>query len=136
MVTPSRVKPRAIFRTSTTTQPTVARSTSAPSVTSKAGAKSSKTKSDTASFSPASAGCIHEIPAKLATDGLPMFTRAKWSTSFLPTLYACLGAASNPWKLYKDGSSMVDTIQEILDMVYPNSGYRVKLGDKIFSMVR
>ena len=31
---------------------------------------------------------------------------------------------------------MVDTIQGILDMVYPNSGYRVKLGNKISSMVR
>jgi hypothetical protein len=79
---------------------------------------------------------IREIAVLVTTDGLPVFTRAKWSTSFLPTLYACLGAASNPWKLYEDGSSMVDTIQDILDIVYPNSGYRVLLGDKIFSMVR
>ncbi|KAH9984631.1 hypothetical protein BJV74DRAFT_776087 [Russula compacta] len=55
-----------------------------------------------------------------------MFARVKWSTSFLPTLYRRLGSAKNPWKPYKDGSSMLDMIQEILDMVYPNSGYRAK----------
>jgi hypothetical protein len=64
-----------------------------------------------------------------------MFARVKWSTSFLPTLYRRLGSAKNPWKPYKDGSSMLDMIQEILDMVYPNSGYRVRIGDKIYSMV-
>ncbi|KAH9970817.1 hypothetical protein BJV74DRAFT_718903, partial [Russula compacta] len=51
---------------------------------------------------------------------------AKWSTSFLPTLYARLRSSSNPWKPYEDGSSMLDMIQGILDMVYPNSGYRAK----------
>jgi hypothetical protein len=70
------------------------------------------------------------------TDGLPAFAMAKWSTLFLPTLYACLGSATNPWKLYENGSSTLDAIQGILDLVYPDSGYRVKFGDKIFSMVR
>jgi hypothetical protein len=133
--TESRVKPRPIFRANTATQPTTARSTSALSATSKAKAKSSKMKSET-SFSSLSTDRIREIAVLVTTDGLPVFAKAKWSTSFLPTLYACLGAASNPWKLYKHGSNMVDTIQEILDIVYPNSGYRVLLGDKIFSMVR
>lgn len=71
----------------------------------------------------------------LETDNLPAFARAKWSSSFLPTLYACLGTASNPWKIYENGSSIVDTIQGITDLVYPCSGYRVRIGDKIFSMV-
>ncbi|KAH9965081.1 hypothetical protein BJV74DRAFT_745813, partial [Russula compacta] len=61
---------------------------------------------------------------------------AKWSTSFLPTLYACLGSSSNPWKPYEDGSSMLDMIQGILDMVYPNSGYHVRISDKIYSMAK
>jgi hypothetical protein len=64
---------------------------------------------------------------KFETDGLPMFARANWATFFLPTLYTCLGSTSNPWKLYENGSSMVDTIQGILNMVYPNLGYHVKL---------
>ena len=72
---------------------------------------------------------------KFETDGLPAFARVKWATCFLPTLYALLGSASNPWKLYENGSSMVDTIQSVLNVVYPNSGYNVKFGDRIFSMV-
>lgn len=70
------------------------------------------------------------------TDGLPDFVRAGWSTSFLPTLYCYLSAASNPWELYKKGANLVNTIQEIVDTVYPRSAYKVKLGDKIFTMVR
>ena len=69
------------------------------------------------------------------TDGLPDFVRAGWSTSFLPTLYCYLSAAPNPWELYKKGANLVNTIQEILDTVYPRSAYKVKLGDKIFTMV-
>jgi hypothetical protein len=53
-----------------------------------------------------------------------------WSSS----LYACLGTAPNPWKLYENGSSIVETIQCITDLVYPCSGYRVRISDKIFSM--
>lgn len=39
------------------------------------------------------------------TDGLLMFAKSKWCTSFLPTLYACLGSAMNPWQLYEDSST-------------------------------
>ena len=70
------------------------------------------------------------------TDGLPDFVRAGWSTSFLPTLYCYLSASPNPWELYKKGANLVNTIQEIVDTVYPRSAYKVKLGDKIFTMVR
>jgi hypothetical protein len=134
VIASSCVKPKVIARSTNTASQLSAMSTSASSGTSNAKSKQSKTKSE-ASFSSSSANGVHEIPA-CETDGLPAFARVKWSTSFLPTLYACLGSSSSPWKLYEDGSSMVDTIQGILDMVYPNSGYRVKLGDKIFSMVR
>jgi hypothetical protein len=68
-------------------------------------------------------------------DGLPEFARARWTTSFLPMLYSCLASASNPWELYEADSDLVGTIQEIVDVVYPKSGYRVDLGDKIFLTV-
>lgn len=71
----------------------------------------------------------------LDVNGLHEFTRAAWSTSFLPTLYDSLACASKPWDLPGDGSDMVKFIQEILDSVYPGTGYRVKLNDQIFSMV-
>jgi len=69
-------------------------------------------------------------------DGLPEFARAAWSTSFLPTLYDALACAPKPWDLPGDTSDMVKFIQGILDAVYPGTGYRVKLNDRIFSMVR
>ena len=68
-------------------------------------------------------------------DGLPEFVRAAWSTSFLPTLYDALACAPKPWDLPDEGSDMVKFVQKILDAVYPSSGYRVKLNDRIFSMV-
>jgi hypothetical protein len=105
----------------------------------KAKSKSSKLKCEASFSSISTNSSVREIPISEINgpyNGLPEFAKVKWSSSFLPTLYACLGSASNPWKLYEDGSSMVDTIQCILNAVYPNSGYRVKLGDKIFSMVR
>jgi hypothetical protein len=68
-------------------------------------------------------------------DGLPEFACAAWSTSFLPTLYNSLGCAPKPWDLPGDGSDMVKFVQEILDTVYPGTGYWVKLNDRIFSMV-
>jgi hypothetical protein len=132
MATASRVRPRARYAKPDPAR-TAARSTSSLSETRslKGKAKALNVKTE-ASFSSASTNSSIDGPC----DGLPEFARVKWSTSFLPTLYACLGSASNPWKLYEEGSSMVDTIQGVLDMVYPNSGYRVKLGDRIFSMVR
>jgi hypothetical protein len=66
---------------------------------------------------------------------LPVFTRAAWATRFLPTLYHCLGAADKPWVLADGEDGMVQTIQEVLDYAYPSSGYKVKHGDKIFTMV-
>jgi hypothetical protein len=69
------------------------------------------------------------------TEGLPAFAKAKWCTSFLPTLYACLGSSSNPWELYEDGSTFLITLQTILDIVYSKSGYTISVGDKIYSMV-
>lgn len=125
----SHVKPKVVSqaRTKTVTGPIAARSNPA-SRASKASSKALKSKSK------ASVNSVQEV-LTADTDGLPIFARAKWSTSFLPTLYARLGSASNPLKPYEEGSSMLDMIQGILDMVYPNSGYRVRIGDKIYSMV-
>jgi hypothetical protein len=68
-------------------------------------------------------------------NGLPDFAMARWTTSFLPMLYSRLASALNPWEPYERDSSLVNVVQEIIDGVYPKSGYRVKLGDKIFIKV-
>ena len=70
------------------------------------------------------------------TEGLPAFAKARWTSAFLPTLYARLGSAKDPWQLYEKDSTFVITLQGILDIVYPKSGYSIKVGDKIYSMVR
>jgi hypothetical protein len=70
------------------------------------------------------------------TDGLPMFAKARWATNFLPTLYLRMASAPNPWQPYNNGSSLLETLQVILDVVYPKSGYIIKVGDRIYSMVR
>ncbi|KAH9988441.1 hypothetical protein BJV74DRAFT_885329 [Russula compacta] len=116
-------------RATTAQQQLHLKSNPAPSRASNARSNASKSKSK------ASINSVQEV-LTAETDGLPMFARVKWSTSFLPTLYCRLGSAKNPWKPYKDGSSMLDMIQEILDMVYPNSGYHVRIGDKIYSMAK
>jgi hypothetical protein len=70
------------------------------------------------------------------TEGLPAFAKAKWTSCFLPTLYACLASATDPWQLYGEDSTFIITLQGILDIVYPKSGYNIEVGDKIYSMVR
>ncbi|KAI0244949.1 hypothetical protein BJV78DRAFT_1092706, partial [Lactifluus subvellereus] len=56
-----------------------------------------------------------------------------WSTTFLPTLYSRLGCASNPFVLDAD---MVKVIQDIIDLVYPDTDYQVRTNDRIFAMKR
>jgi hypothetical protein len=68
-------------------------------------------------------------------ENLPVFARTTWVTRFLPTLYHCLGSADQPWELADGDNGMVQTIQEVLDYAYPGSGYKVKHGDKFFTMV-
>ena len=134
-VTGSHIKPNVIYRrTNAAGKPGVAKSASAPSAPSKAKTRPLKVKSE-ASFSAAPAIRAQPSSSSLEADGIPMFARAKWRTEFLSTLYARLGSASNPWQLYEKGSSMVETLQDIVDMVYPKSGYIVTLGDKIYSTV-
>ncbi|KAI0245201.1 hypothetical protein BJV78DRAFT_1140472, partial [Lactifluus subvellereus] len=64
---------------------------------------------------------------------LPEFARAAWSTTFLPTLYDCLGCSGDPFVINSD---MVKAIQEVVDFVYPGSNYQVHAGDKLINMRR
>ncbi|KAH9959509.1 hypothetical protein BGW80DRAFT_1256435 [Lactifluus volemus] len=67
---------------------------------------------------------------------LPKFARSAWVTRFLPTLYAYLGSLNKPWELSEPGSDEVQTIQMLIDIVYPQSGYKVQLNDKIYNMAK
>lgn len=133
--TKSKVRPKPIIRRVAAAAPTGSTATSASAGASKgkAPAKPMKVKS--------------EVPVKTEStplqqapnddlDGLPEWAKASWSMSFLPTLYAYLSAAPKPFELYAKGSNLLATIQEVADIVYPRSGYRVKLTDKIYTMVK
>lgn len=105
----------------------------APSRAPRSKTRSLKVKSE-ALFAESLPSSKQSIPYE--TDGLPMFAKQKWCTFFLPTLYACLGSATNPWQLYEDGSTFLITLQVILEIVYPKSGFIITPNDKIYSMVR
>jgi hypothetical protein len=68
-------------------------------------------------------------------EGLPEFARSAWVSRFLPTLYAFLGSLERPWELSEQGSDDVKEIQKLINVVYPGSGYKVTLNDRIYSMV-
>jgi hypothetical protein len=73
-------------------------------------------------------------PVNSGNGPLPAFARSGWTTRFLPTLVHCLASASDPWDI-GNGVDIIVVIQGVLDKAYPNSGYRVKYGDKVYSMV-
>lgn len=69
-----------------------------------------------------------------SNDGLPLFARAGWATRFLPTLCHRLSNAMDPWDI-GDGTDILVVIQGVFDKAYPDSGYNVAFGSKIYSMV-
>ena len=103
------------------------------SAVSKPNAKVPKVKHE----SPPSGSAASDISVAITTTSdagaLPEFARATWSTSFLPTLYKCLACSSDPFVI---GPDLVNVVQEIVNIVYPDSNYQVRSNDKIFTMVR
>ncbi|KAH9979672.1 hypothetical protein BJV74DRAFT_780142, partial [Russula compacta] len=126
VMTPRYAKPKPIIHRMAATA-----STSAGSSKGKALAKLAKVKYEPLVVK------AESIPLLLTTgtlDDLPNWAKASWSTSFLPTLYAHLSVACKPFQPYAKGSNLLVTIQEITDIVYLGSGYRVGLTDKIYTM--
>lgn len=69
------------------------------------------------------------------SDGLPQFVRAKWSTAFLPTAYHRLFCSTDPLREFNKGQSLIDILQELLDIVYEGHSYKVEWNDKIVQTV-
>jgi hypothetical protein len=128
--TKSQVRPKPIIHCIAAAAPggSTATSTSAGASKGKALAKPMKVKSEVPVKT-------ESIPLQQAPNnnlnGLPKWAKASWSMSFLPTLYTYLSAATKPFELYVKGSNLLATIQEVADIVYPGSGYHIKLMDKI-----
>ena len=69
-------------------------------------------------------------------DQLPHFARAAYTSVFLPTLYHRLGCSPKPFTEFSKGDGMVAAVQEVVDCVWPESGWIVRWGDKLCSLVR
>jgi hypothetical protein len=46
----------------------------------------------------------------------------------------CLTSVLNPWNI-GNGANMIIVVQGVVKKVYPGLGYKVKFGNKIYSMV-
>jgi hypothetical protein len=68
--------------------------------------------------------------------GLPEFARNGWVTCFLPTWYHYIGTrAINGWEVSLLGEE-VEAVQQVLDLAYVGTTYKVKKGCPIYTTVR
>jgi hypothetical protein len=75
-----------------------------------------------------------DIANSSGSDGLPSFARAGWAARFLPTLCHRLSNARDPWDI-GNGADMLVVLQAVFDKAYPESGYKIEYGSKVYSMV-
>ncbi len=67
---------------------------------------------------------------------VPLFVVSDWVSRFLPTLYHVLFCAEKPFHDFSKGSGLVDTVQQVLDIVYPNHDYVVTADSKLYLNVQ
>jgi hypothetical protein len=84
------------------------------------------------SSAPFEAPSSHNSQRQADINTLPKFARARWSSRFLPTLYDCLGCSDNPFVINPD---LLKVVQEVVDFIYPDSVYQVRVTDKFFTLV-
>jgi hypothetical protein len=56
---------------------------------------------------------------------IPQFMRSGWSSSFLPTLYDCLGNSEKPFNHFCKGPEIIAKIQAAIEAVWPGTDYCV-----------
>ena len=56
---------------------------------------------------------------------IPAFMGATWTNMFLPTLYDIFGCLGHPFAHFSKGLEVVQNIQEVIDLVWPSSNYKV-----------
>lgn len=60
---------------------------------------------------------------------LPDFMRAGWASALLPTLYDSLGRSRKPFEHYCKGPEVIKKLQAVVDVVWPETDYKVKWTD-------
>ncbi|EDR13186.1 uncharacterized protein LACBIDRAFT_322667 [Laccaria bicolor S238N-H82] len=84
--------------------------------------------------SPELSDIVYSSPMVISSDSfkeLPHFVQAEWTTCFLPTLYHCLFASEDPFSLFSKGPNLVNTIQKVLNLIFPGHNYKVVWGSKL-----
>ncbi|KAH9010261.1 hypothetical protein EDB84DRAFT_1570674 [Lactarius hengduanensis] len=66
-------------------------------------------------------------------DKVPSFILSDWTTRFLPTLYHILFCSEKPFHDFSKGSGLVQTVQKVIDVVYPDHSYVVTVQSKLYS---
>ncbi|KAG1821797.1 uncharacterized protein BJ212DRAFT_1477637 [Suillus subaureus] len=65
---------------------------------------------------------------------LPIPANSKWVKAFLSTAVLWAGSQPNPWEMSE--SMMVDTLQDIFEVVYPGVKYKVNLNSTVFTVMQ
>ncbi|KAG1888165.1 hypothetical protein F4604DRAFT_1674570 [Suillus subluteus] len=65
---------------------------------------------------------------------LPVPANSKWVKAFLSTAVLWAGSQPNPWEMSE--SVMVDTLQDIFDVVYPGIKYKVNPNSAVFAVTQ
>ncbi|KAG1854514.1 hypothetical protein F4604DRAFT_1932778 [Suillus subluteus] len=65
---------------------------------------------------------------------LPVPADSKWVKAFLSMALLWAGSQANPWEIFE--SLMVDALQEIFDVVYPDVKYKVNSNGAVFAVTQ
>ena len=67
--------------------------------------------------------------------GIPALMGTAWTNSFLLMLYDILGQLGHPFAHFSKGLEVTKNIQEVIDLVWPGSDYKVQWSDTACSKV-
>ena len=67
---------------------------------------------------------------------VPGFMGAAWASTFLPMLYDIFGCSQYPFSHFSKGSEVMKNIQDVINLVWPSTGYEIQWLDAACSKVR
>ena len=78
----------------------------------------------------------------LAVQTLPDFIKLHWKTTFVPTMIHIIGQDKHPWLFAsdktagaKDNKRLIELVQKLINVFFPNESYEVTRRDKIYQIV-
>lgn len=115
--------------------PTLAADSSAP--TKRKASESVHVKTDPEGSTSTLAVTASSANLNLTSGNRPNFMITSWKLHIVPMLGHWLACCNNPFQPATDSeSSFLDLVQQIIDAVHPNEGYKIKsLNDVVYSTV-